>query len=215
MDERLEKSILRAESLRDRVKRGMKALPSQHLQQMILGPRRAGKSTQAYEYIEALLEKGFIDDKQPVLLHCGQRPNPQTIEDAIAKLAPGKAVLIDDPDRLHGMPQWPLVEKLVVQAVTAGNVVIITADKDRMEAALSHSPTLRHHIASRIELTHSFTNQEINDYYFAQSQHQGLTTAEIKRKTLKQTWEGVDAANVSTGAPVVPLKPPQFPKRKV
>ncbi|MDE1153514.1 MAG: hypothetical protein PW788_13340 [Micavibrio sp.] len=214
MHDDLEKSLLRAESLRERVERGMKALPGQHLHQMILGPRKSGKSTQAYEYIEALKDKGFIADTQPVLVNCGQRPGAQTILDAIAKLAPGKAVLVDDPDRLHGMPQWALIEQLIVQAVSSGNPVIITAEKPGMEVALSHSPTLRHHITSRIELTHSFSFQEINNYYGRQAQFNGMSNSAIKRLVLKQSWDGVGAANVETSQPVVPLKPARFDKPK-
>ena len=192
------KAILRTATLPSRNK-------LRDLSQLIVGPRRSGKTTEALAYAKVLAEAGLVAPKEPIVARDeGGRSREDWI--ALFKSAEGGVLIIDNiHDQLQGLEARP-VGDLVMQALDESKcVVVMTGDDDKMNEFLEECrPELRARMPKAIATDRPLTPEEVKEREDRRLKREADLQANERARSAS-TWQQL-AADVTLRTAIKPMK---------
>ncbi|MEZ0223708.1 MAG: AAA family ATPase [Alphaproteobacteria bacterium] len=176
------------------------------LSQIIAGPSRSGKTTEAHAYAAALAKAGLVDAKQPILVYAGSGHRP---EDWIGlfNAAEKGVIIIDEIYRNAEETRRGVLRDLMLQTLDAPKcVLILTGDKQQMDAwHEQQAPELRARMPRMITTDKSFSEQEIRLYHENLAELLRLQQEKEERMRCSALWHAL-SEDVTLKRSVTPMK---------
>jgi hypothetical protein len=180
--------------------------------QIIVGPPRSGKTTEAKAYAAALKRAKLVADTPTVVIEAHPYSPTQIAE--LFKSAEGGVVIIDEIFRQPEESQRRLEDYMLMALDEGKCVVILTGDKEPMDKYLKAArPELVARMPEPVETERSFSQQETQAYHLRLDEER-RAREEVERQAAelarsKEEWRQM-AEDVTLKKPASRMKPVTF-----
>jgi hypothetical protein len=188
------------------------------LSQLIIGPPRSGKTTEANLYADALARAQLVDGKEPVCIYGGEVAHSEHWKE-IFKSAEGGVLIIDNIFDYRGDEgERSLLHSLIALSYDEPkHVLVLTGDAEPMEQFVEDCPPeLQARMWRPIATERTFDEAEIGAYHLKQEEERRARekaereAAELARS--KEEWRQM-SEDVTLKKPAAPMKPVTFSRK--
>jgi hypothetical protein len=159
------------------------------LAQIITGPRRSGKTTEALGYAAALAKAGLVDAKAPVMADGGLQRDPAAWRSVFNSAEKGVLIIDDIYKNSTGTQSDALSDLLFLAFINPTCVLILTGDKEPMDDYLKEiRSVLCVHLPRVIKTDKSFSEEEIFQYHQKNAEQKRLEKEVEKGKRTAAEW---------------------------
>lgn len=176
------------------------------LAQIIIGPARSGKTTEARDYATALVEAGLADDKPPVEIDGGiMRSHEEFV--AMFTSAEKGVIIIDDIDKQPAGTGAAVLSDLMIQSFdTPRHILILTGNEEGMKAFIAQCrPELRARMPKIVQTDKTFTPEEVDIHHQKIAEARRLRAQKEELQRCIREWHEL-AGDVTLKKAVSPMK---------